>query len=173
MFAQLSRVASRVSCLFCVLLLSELALHHVSLRFCVASYHMLSTSEFAWRHVRLSEICRRRRRLAAEDSPASDASGAQLDGADTLLDTVDASAQSGGASGAGGAGAGNDAGNGPVDEEEEEEDDGDVSDPPPIEYNADRDREIDEDPDHSDGGEGAGDGEEVRAFGGLCLIHTN
>lgn len=104
--------------------------------------------------------------MAAEDSPSSDAGGAQLDGADTLLDTVSSPEQPGGAASDTGAavGTGNDAENDPVDEEEEEEDDGDVSDPPPMEYNADRDREIDEDPDHSDGEDGAGAGEEVRAW---------
>lgn len=112
-------------------------------------------------------VRRRRRRLAAEDSPVSDANGADLDGADTLLDTTDTPGQAGGA----GAGndAGSDAGNGPVDEEEEE-DGGDVSDPPPMEYNVDRDREIDEDPDHSDGGDDAGAGEEVRACARGCLF---
>lgn len=133
---------------------------------------IISTSVFVLRHIPLL-IRRRRRRLAAEDSPVSDASGADLDGADTLLDTVGTPGQSGGAAGAGGAGARNDPGNGPVDEEEEE-DDGDISDPPPMEYNADRDREIDEDPDHSDGEDGAGAGEEVRAcvHGYVCDDHN-
>lgn len=95
--------------------------------------------------------------MAVDDSPASDASGAPLEGADALLDNVEESGTLGNVEGTGGTGRGAGAGNGPTGDggvEDEEEDDGNVSDPPPMEYNANRDREIDEDPDHSDGAEG-------------------
>lgn len=173
----------REACAQCLLLLSRVACHASSRVFFTFKF----ISDFTKRSglppknsacvvstsgtVFASRLCpnfarRRRRRLAAEDSPVSDASGADLDGADTLLDTVDTPGHAGGA----GAGhdAGNDGGNSPV-HEDEEEDDGDVSDPPPMEYNADRDREIDEDPDHSDGGDDAGAGEEVRACVRGCV----